>query len=68
MVTKSQNRISGPILDRIDIHLEVPRVPIAKLALLNSGEPPVVIRIRVYHRITKRAHTVLEFVIVVASC
>lgn len=27
MVSKYQNRISDPILDRIDIHLDVPRVP-----------------------------------------
>ena len=47
MVSKYQNRISGPILDRIDIHLDVPRVPIAKLASLESGEPSAVIRARV---------------------
>jgi magnesium chelatase family protein len=30
MVNKYQKRISGPILDRIDIHLDVPRVPVQK--------------------------------------
>lgn len=29
-------RISGPILDRIDIHLEVQRVPMDKLAALDG--------------------------------
>jgi magnesium chelatase family protein len=47
MVAKYQHRIPGPILDRIDIHLDVPRVPIAKLASLSSGEPSVAIRARV---------------------
>ena len=40
MVSKYQKRISGPILDRIDIHLDVPRVPMQKLASLENGEPP----------------------------
>ena len=47
MVSKYQKRISGPILDRIDIHLDVQRVPIAKLAALDSGEPSSAIRTRV---------------------
>lgn len=47
MISKYQNRISGPILDRIDIHLEVARVPIAKLASLSSGASSTVIRERV---------------------
>lgn len=47
MVQKYQKRISGPILDRIDIHLDVPRVPVQKLASLDSGEPSSSIRRRV---------------------
>lgn len=31
MITRYQKRISGPILDRIDIHLDVPAVPTEKL-------------------------------------
>jgi magnesium chelatase family protein len=47
MVSKYQKRISGPILDRIDIHLDVPRVPIQKLASLDGGELSTSIRQRV---------------------
>jgi len=31
MVTRYQKRISGPLLDRIDIHVEVPYIDIEKL-------------------------------------
>ena len=37
-MTKYQKRISGPILDRIDIHIEVPRVDYEKLSGDRLGE------------------------------
>jgi len=46
-VTRYQKRISGPLLDRIDIHVEVPRVDFEKLADDRIGEPSMVIRERV---------------------
>ncbi len=42
-----QNRISGPLLDRIDIHVEVPRVDYEKLSSDRAGETSVKIRERV---------------------
>ena len=47
MVTKYQKRISGPLLDRIDIHIEVPRVEYEKLSDQRMGEPSDVIQQRV---------------------
>ncbi|MDD2695309.1 MAG: YifB family Mg chelatase-like AAA ATPase [Anaerolineales bacterium] len=47
MVTKYQKRISGPLLDRIDIHIEVPRVEYDKLSDDRLGEPSDVIQKRV---------------------
>ena len=47
MVTKYQKPISGPVLDRIDIHLDVPRVLMQKLASLDSGQLSTSIRQRV---------------------
>ena len=44
---RRRRRISGPIMDRIDIHLDVRRVPFEKLASLEGGEPSKVIRARV---------------------
>jgi magnesium chelatase family protein len=47
VVTKYQKRISGPILDRIDIHIDVPRVDYEKLSGDRVGEASVSIRARV---------------------
>jgi magnesium chelatase family protein len=47
LVTKYQHRISGPLLDRIDIHIEVPRVEIEKLSDLRPGESSAQVRERV---------------------
>lgn len=47
MVTKYQKRISGPLLDRIDIHIEVPRVDYEKLNGDRMGESSNAIRARV---------------------
>jgi len=46
-VTKYQKRILGPLLDRIDIHIEVPRVEYEKLSEARTGEQSSVIRARV---------------------
>jgi magnesium chelatase family protein len=47
VVSRYQKRISGPLLDRIDIHVEVPRVDFDKLSDDRRGEPSAVIRARV---------------------
>jgi magnesium chelatase family protein len=47
MVTRYQKRISGPLLDRIDIHIEVPRVEYDKLSDQRLGEPTTAIQARV---------------------
>jgi magnesium chelatase family protein len=41
------HRISGPLLDRIDIHLEVPRLDYMELAEQKAGEPSSLIKQRV---------------------
>lgn len=42
-----RNKISGPLLDRIDIHVEVPAMDYAQLASLEKGETSAAIRERV---------------------
>lgn len=46
-IARYQKRISGPLLDRIDIHITVPRVEFDKLAGDRLGEPSAAIRARV---------------------
>lgn len=47
MVQKYLNKISGPLLDRIDIHIEVTPVPFRELSALQSAEKSKHIRERV---------------------
>ncbi|MDX9845948.1 MAG: YifB family Mg chelatase-like AAA ATPase [Tenuifilaceae bacterium] len=47
VVQKYLNKISGPLLDRIDIHVEVVPVPFEKLAESPQAEPSVLVRARV---------------------
>ncbi len=47
MVQRYRTRISGPLLDRIDLHVEVPRVPHKDLADPVDAEPSEEIRNRV---------------------
>lgn len=46
-VQRYRNRISGPLLDRIDIHIEAPALSIAELRTDKPGEPSAAIRTRV---------------------
>ena len=41
------NKISGPLLDRIDLHCEISQVPFSELSKLKPGEPSEKIRERV---------------------
>ena len=47
MVTRYQKRISGPLMDRIDIHMQVPRVEYQKLRDMQPGESSATVRARV---------------------
>jgi magnesium chelatase family protein len=47
VITRYQKRISGPLMDRIDLHVDVPRVEYEKLASLQRSEPSADVRSRV---------------------
>ena len=46
-IQRYMNKISGPLLDRIDIHCEIQAVPFAALSEMKPGEPSEKIRERV---------------------
>jgi magnesium chelatase family protein len=46
-IHRYRRRVSGPLLDRIDIHIEVPAVPYKELATEYAGEDSAAIRERV---------------------
>jgi magnesium chelatase family protein len=63
LVQRYMSRISGPLLDRIDIHIEVPAVDYKELSSEPTGEPSETIRKRVntardrqLHRFRARKH------------
>ena len=48
-IQRYRSRVSGPLLDRIDIQVEVPALRYQDLAAKNAGEPSEAIRQRVNH-------------------
>jgi len=55
-ISRYQKRISGPLLDRIDIHVEVPRVDYEKLADKRKVEDSATIRQRVQAARERQLH------------
>jgi magnesium chelatase family protein len=47
MIAQYRTRVSGPLLDRFEIQVEVPPVPIADLAQATPGEPSTLVAARV---------------------
>lgn len=46
-IKRYQDKLSGPLLDRIDLHITVPALPIADLQSAQTGETSVQVRARV---------------------
>ncbi len=46
-VSRYRSRLSGPLLDRIDLHVEVPALPEQDLIDAPAGEPTAAVRLRV---------------------
>ncbi len=57
-ISRYARRVSGPLMDRIDLHVEVPRVDLDKLVGDREGEPSSRVRERV---VAARAHQTDRF-------
>jgi magnesium chelatase family protein len=55
-IQRYRNKISGPLLDHIDIHVEVPSVRYHELTSLAAAEPSTTIRERVIQARTIQQH------------
>jgi magnesium chelatase family protein len=55
-VQRYGRRLSGPLLDRIDLHVEVPRVATSKLLDDRPGEPSSAVRARVQAARARQRH------------
>jgi predicted ATPase with chaperone activity len=55
-VTLYQKRISGPLMDRIDIHMQVPRVEYQKPPAMRQLQ----LTARAYHRVLKLSRTIAD--------
>lgn len=56
MVNRYRSRVSGPLMDRIDIHIDVPGVPYKELSQDYSGEKSEDIRLRVAEARQRQLH------------
>jgi magnesium chelatase family protein len=62
-VQRYRQRISGPLLDRIDLHIEVPAMQLKELTSTQNGESSAAIRDRVLaaRAIQQKTAPALEF-------
>lgn len=67
MIKRYQAKLSGPLLDRIDIHVEVPRVDYDKLMGSERGEPSVNIRERVERARARQTKRFADFPAIFAN-
>lgn len=56
MIARYQKKISGPLLDRIDLHVEVPRVKFDKLSTDDLAESSEKVRARVEEARARQTH------------
>lgn len=56
VLMRYQRKLSGPLLDRIDLHIDVPRIPIATLEKKSDGDTSAVIRVQVQEARERQTH------------
>jgi magnesium chelatase family protein len=61
MITRYQSKVSGPLIDRIDIHVDVPRVDYNKLMNTERGETSAQVRERVEMARERQTHRFKDY-------
>ena len=54
-IQRYRSRISGPLLDRIDLHVEAPSLPLTEMQNATPGETSAVVRERIVNARLKQA-------------
>ncbi len=67
-ISRYQKKISGPLLERIDIHVEVPRVDSENLADKRSIEDSKTVRARVQATRERQVESVLQISLCLGIC
>ena len=54
-IQRYRSRISGPLLDRIDLHVEAPSLPLTEMQSATPGETSAAVRERIISARTRQA-------------
>jgi magnesium chelatase family protein len=67
-IRQYQTKISGPLLDRIDLHIEVPSIKYKALMVKETGEPSAAVKQRVQRARDRQKKRFVEVVVQTNAC
>lgn len=67
-IQRYRSRISGPLLDRIDLHVEAPSLPLTEMQNSAPGETSAILRERIVNARERQAQRFAEAKVRLTSC